>query len=239
MLVCSATGTISCTLDDSAEMLAMTREVVVIARDFDPMIDEASGSHGCWLSREDSGGALFPKFVAPTLDAQTDPMNLEAGMLSAQPSPGRCADEVVWPAAANDTAMADLESVCFDVPGMEPIACSSPAVSNNVTVARGSRETLPFHLFADNHITVSEHVANFAQSVCREAAPPVLDTSPPRRRSRQPQQEVAIRRSERLAEKSRHRATKPVVQAQNVMMKRLGLTTATHPPDATAFQQFV
>jgi len=54
----------------------------------------------------------------------------------------------------------------------------------------------------------------------------------------QPQQGFSIRRSERLARKSRHRATKPVVQAQNVMMRKLGLTSDTQPPDASSFQQF-
>ena len=38
--------------------------------------------------------------------------------------------------------------------------------------------------------------------------------------------------------KSRHRATKPAVQAQNVMMKKLGITSEAQPPDATSFQQF-
>jgi len=210
----------------------------MVARDFDPMIDEAYGSHGCWLSREVLGGELFPELEAPAPDAQPDPMHLEAGFLSAQPSPALGIVEVARPAVTCNTTIADLESIRFDVPEMPPVDCSSSDVSNNVTVARGSRETLPFHLFADNHITVSEHVANFAQSVCREAPPPVLDTSPPRRRSRQPQQEVTIRRSERLARKSCHRATKPVVQAQNVLMKKLGITSDDRPPDASSFQQF-
>ena len=51
-------------------------------------------------------------------------------------------------------------------------------------------------------------------------------------------QDFTIRRSERLAKKSRHRATNPTVQAQNVMMRKLGLTSDTHPPDASSFQQF-
>ena len=38
--------------------------------------------------------------------------------------------------------------------------------------------------------------------------------------------------------KSRHRATKPAVQAQNVMMKKLGVTSESQPPDATSFQRF-
>jgi hypothetical protein len=66
----------------------------------------------------------------------------------------------------------------------------------------------------------------------------MLVASPPRRRSRQQPQDFTIRRSERLAKKSRHRATKPAVQAQNVKMRKLGLTSDTHPPDASSFQQF-
>jgi len=66
----------------------------------------------------------------------------------------------------------------------------------------------------------------------------VLVASPPRRRSRQQPQEFTIRRSERLAKKSHLRATKPTVQAQNVMMKKLGITSDAHPPDASSFQQF-
>jgi len=61
---------------------------------------------------------------------------------------------------------------------------------------------------------------------------------PLRWRSRQQQQVFSIVHSERLAKKSRHRATKPAVQAQNVMMKKLGLTSDVHPPDASTFQQF-
>ncbi|KAG2633217.1 hypothetical protein PVAP13_2NG259903 [Panicum virgatum] len=135
-------------LDDPTDILVGARASPMVARDFDPMFDEASGSHGCWLSREDLGGELFPELEAPAPDAQPDPMHLEGG------------------------------------------------------------------------------------------SPPVLDTSPPRRRSRQPQQEVTIRCSERLARKSCHRATKPVIQAQNVLMKKLGITSDDRPPDASSFQQF-
>jgi hypothetical protein len=56
---------------------------------------------------------------------------------------------------------------------------------------------------------------------------------------RSPPKAVVIRRSERLARKSRQRATKPALQAQNVLMKRLGITSSTAPPDASSFQQFV
>jgi len=85
---------------------------------------------------------------------------------------------------------------------------------------------------------VNESVSDFARDICRAAPPPVLVASPPRRHSKEPQQVFSIRCSERLTIKLRLRATKPVVQAQNVMMKKLGLTSDTRPPDATSFQQF-
>lgn len=81
-------------------------------------------------------------------------------------------------------------------------------------------------------------VANFTNAVCRDAPAPALQASPPRRRSRQQEQVFSIWSSEGLAQKSRHQATKPAVQAQNVMMKKLGVTSETHPSDATSFQQY-
>ncbi|KAG2581962.1 hypothetical protein PVAP13_6KG082035 [Panicum virgatum] len=107
----------------------------------------------------------------------------------------------------------------------------------NVTVARGTREAL-LQLLPEASSPVKEVVANFAHDVCTEAPPPVLVASPPRRRSRQQPQDFTIRRNERLAQKSHHRATKLAVQAQNVMVRKLGLTSDTHPPDASSFQQF-
>jgi len=103
----------------------------------------------------------------------------------------------------------------------------------NATVAQGTREAL----FPDASSPVKKVVANFAHDVCMEAPPPVLVASLPRGRLRQQPQDFTIRRSERLAEKSCHRATKPAVLAQNEMMRKLGLTSDTHPPDATSFQQ--
>ena len=69
-----------------------------------------------------------------------------------------------------------------------------PPSLRNVTVARGTREALPLHLFPDASTPVKEAVANFTHSVCRVVTPPMLEASPP--------QEFAIRRSERLAKKS-------------------------------------
>ncbi|KAG2570428.1 hypothetical protein PVAP13_7KG021209 [Panicum virgatum] len=92
-----------------------------------------------------------------------------------------------------------------------------------------------FRIYARLHL-------NLFDSVCpllsREAPPPVLVASPPRRRSRQQPQDFVIRRSERLAKKSKHHATKPAIQAQNVLMRKLGFTSDSHPPDASSYQQF-
>jgi len=134
-------------------------------------------------------------------------------------------------------APVDLEVVRFDVQGPQSILPVSPSL-RNVTVVRGSREALPLHLFSDATTSVDETVADFASDIRRASPPPVLVASPPRQRSRVPPQGFSIHRSDRLAKKSRLRATKPVVQAQNVMMKKLGLTSDTCPPDATSFQQF-
>jgi len=140
-------------------------------------------------------------------------------------------------AASGTTAAADLEAVCFDVQDSQPLS-HIPDDRRNVTVARGMRETLPLHLFAGAEIPTNDAIVDFARAVCTDAPPPPLVASPTRRRSRQQQQEFTIRRSERLARKLRHRATKPVVQAQNVMMKKLGITSDSQPPDASSFQQF-
>ena len=169
----------------------------------------------------------------------SDPMLAEFNL---QPPPSEPAtDEVVAvPAADNDiSALVDLESVHsvadlvavrFDVQDPQPLSHVSDDM-HNVTVARGARETLPLHLFAGAEIPTNDVIADFAR------AP--LVASPPRRRSRPQPEEFTIRRSERLARKSRHRATKPVVQAQNVMMKKLGITSDSQPPDASSFQQFM
>jgi len=94
----------------------------------------------------------------------------------------------------------------------------------------GTREALPLQLFPDASSAVKEVVANFAHDVCTEAPPLVLVALPPRWHSRQRPQDFTIRRSERLAKKSRHHATKPAVQAQNVMMRKLGLAHFRHSP---------
>ena len=156
-------------------------------------------------------------------------------MFVPSPNDGRTSAPVV--STTPHPAMAELEMVRFEVQG-SPRVLHTPPGLRNITVARGTRETLPLHLFTDNVIPADDQVVDFAHAVCRNAAPPALNASPPRHRSRPQQQEFTIRRSERLANKSRHRATKPAVQAQNVMMKKLGITSDSQPPDASSFQQY-
>jgi len=89
-----------------------------------------------------------------------DPMLIEIAVLSAL-SPVAEADvaspphlhyslpKMVAPpmAAPNSSAMADLEMVRFDVQDPQPLS-HIPDDMRNVMVARGTRETLPLHLFA-------------------------------------------------------------------------------------------
>jgi len=103
----------------------------------------------------------------------------------------------------------------------------------------GAHGRLFLCISSQNAVRLAIEVAHFANNVCREAPEPVLQASPPRRRSRPQEQVFNVRRSARLAKKSRHRATKPVVQAQNVMTKKLGLTSETCPPDAVSYQRFM
>lgn len=113
--------------------------------------------------------------------------------------------------------------------------------NNFVTLTRGSLEALPILHPTEASTPVKCAVANFAQSVCRRASPGLLQGTPPARRARATPTNLtpSIRRRERLARKSRHRASKSVIQAQNVLMKRLGVTSPSRPPDASAFQRFL
>ena len=119
-----------------------------------------------------------------------------------------------------------LETVCFEVAGNEPSTPSSPGSRRNVTLSlsRGTQEAPPLLLSPSASTPIRRVVSVFATDVCRAASPTVLVSTPPRRRAKTPQLPPAPRRSERLAKKSRHQATKPAQQAQNVLMKRLGLT---------------
>ena len=134
------------------------------------------------------------------------------------------------------TSLPDLESVHF---GDDPPMCSlatPPDSGRNITFFRGSRIALPIEVLAAASSPVKEVANNFASACCKAPPPAFLCASPPRRRAKSPVLQMSIRRSERLAKKSRQRATKPALQAQNVMKKKLGLTTVECPPDASAFQ---
>lgn len=225
----------------------LARVAAASVRAFDPMIAEADGAGRVRTWVHDDAGMLGPvQLDKRTSHLLSDPMLAEFNL---QPPPSEPAmDEVVAvPAADNDiSALVDLESVHsvadlvavrFDVQDPQPLSHVSDDM-HNVTVARGARETLPLHLFAGAEIPTNDVIADFARAVCTDAPPPPLVASPPRRRSRPQPEEFTIRRSERLARKSRYRATKPVVQAQNIMMKKLGITSDSQPPDASSFQQF-
>ena len=123
-----------------------------------------------------------------------------------------------------------LEMVRFD-DTTTPVVTCTPECQRNITTTRGTFATLLLHLPAETCTPIREIVANYATTVCRVASPPVAAAPSQRRRARSPPKAVTIRRSERLAKKSRSRATMPALQAQNVLMRRF--------VDATSFQHFV
>jgi len=165
--------------------------------------------------------------------------NATTAYISPMPDPLElelCAGE--GPPAWVDPMLEELVASLAMIAGAPTVECSPPlpVASHGMDASLGDSHS-PV-MFPNASSPVNEVVANFAHVVCTEAPPPVLVASPPRRRSRQQPQDFTIRRSERLAKKSRHHATKPVVEVQNVMMRKLGLTSDTHPPDASSFQQF-
>lgn len=72
------------------------------------------------------------------------------------------------------------------------------------------------------------------------ASPVASLLPPPRRQARTPtpKKSSALKGSERLAKKSRQRASNPVLQAQNVLMKKLGVSSSNGQPDAAAYSRF-
>jgi hypothetical protein len=119
----------------------------------------------------------------------------------------------------HDVSAVTMERVCFDDVTASVAGLNSPPSRRNVNTSRGPLPSLPFHIQADACMPVRQVVSNFAMDICRDVSPPMVAAPPPRRRARSPPKTVAIRCSERLARKSRHRATKPAIQAQNVLMK--------------------
>ena len=154
----------------------------------------------------------------------------------APPSPAH--HDHAHPPNLDDDTDATLEVVRFEDTPTLVVNCTPPT-HRNITTTRGSFTALPLHIPSDTSTPIREMVADFTTSVCRAATPPVAITPPRRIRARPQPESVILRRSERLAKKSHYRATKPVMQAQNVLMRRLGLTSTTAPPDATSFQHFV
>ena len=140
--------------------------------------------------------ALLDRLIpsdSPLVSIPVDPMLLEfnlqpsrwahlGGTLGVAPCSG--SPEMITPApvdgrssasaAAGDTARAtaDLEMVRFEVQG-SPQVLHTPGL-RNITVARGTRETLPLHLFNDNEIPANEWVVDFAHTMCRNAPSPAL-----------------------------------------------------------------
>lgn len=75
--------------------------------------------------------------------------------------------------------------------------------------------------------------------LCRRPLPePVLLFSPPRRETKRTDRSLLPRRSKRLAQKSWGRSSNPVVAAQNVLMRKLGMLEGKAEPNAEAVRQF-
>lgn len=183
------------------------------------------------------GTACGPISVAdPLVDAAVD----QAGLSTR----GNCGPTAEVATDSSEPSGPLLESVRFPIPDGSPAPLCSPTSRRHVTLSRGSLDPLPIHFFEGVGTPVKEKVADFITYVRRTPAAEnrsqaIVASPPPRRRARAlPELPTPLRRSERLARKSRHRATKPALQAQNVMMKRLGITSASCPPDATSFQRY-
>ncbi|RLN09848.1 hypothetical protein C2845_PM11G18690 [Panicum miliaceum] len=132
-----------------------------------------------------------------------------------------------------------LEGIRFPDVGVDGVHLNSPVVSRNVNTNRGSRPTLPLHIFDGVASPTRRAVQGFMKKVTKSRPPAAIALTPPRRRAKSPDQKFLCRRSERLARKSRARASNPEVQAQNVMMRSLGITSDSRLPDANAFDEFV
>ena len=65
---------------------------------------------------------------------------------------------------------------------------------------------------------------------------PILRVGPKLRKSRQPRSVTSIRRSGRLAVKPR--AANATLQAQSVLMQKLGLPVDSEPQDPEAFEKY-
>jgi hypothetical protein len=73
--------------------------------------------------------------------------------------------------------------------------------------------------------------------VCIPLESPILKTGPRLRKSRTPATVLSIRRSSRLATKPR--AANATLQAQSVLMQKLGVAVEAPPADLEAFQTYL
>ncbi|CAL4898611.1 unnamed protein product [Urochloa decumbens] len=104
----------------------------------------------------------------------------------------------------------------------------SPESRRNITMTRGSPPR-----DGDEPLSALE----FADLCSRPLPEPIIIISPPRRKPRKSFQESLLpRRSPRIAMKTRGRVSNPVVAAQNVLMRKLGIITENGEPDADAVQ---
>ncbi|CAN6234632.1 unnamed protein product [Urochloa humidicola] len=133
-----------------------------------------------------------------------------------------------------------FEAIQFGDIDLPSLPASSPTAAY-VTTTRGSMSTLPFHLLADASTPVKRAVSGFVSLVAKQNPMTCLVKTSPTRKSIAPGLNLnsAMRRSERLAALSGSRAPKPEIQAQNVLMRKLGITSNKRPPDASAFKKFV
>lgn len=139
-----------------------------------------------------------------------------------------------------------LESMHFNEDILQP---QPPPVDHpnhpNVNTVRGSFPASPLNLSPPRSLaptTVEINVQHFISSISAPCSPPVLPTPPPRRRLKSP---VVVngsaelpRRSKRVAVQCWVRASNPVVQAWNVLMRKLGITSTERPPDADAYIEY-
>jgi hypothetical protein len=84
-------------------------------------------------------------------------------------------------------------------------------------------------------------IDSFLSEVCTALLPPVISTPAPHRRARLrlPATEDGLpRQSTRVAAQGHHRVSNPEVQAQNVLMRKLGITSEERPPDADTIKAY-
>ncbi|CAL5044434.1 unnamed protein product [Urochloa decumbens] len=107
----------------------------------------------------------------------------------------------------------------------------SPQATRFVTTSRGSPPA--------QHDNVPLSDADFADLCTKPLPETVVITSPPRRKPRRTYQDSLLpRRSSRIAKKTKGRVSNPVVAAQNVLMRKLGILQPDAEPDAEAVQQY-